>query len=342
MRRWGKKWWPAVKLGLALALLFFIGRRFWEDLQEPGLWDRSFRPEWMVLSALSYVLALSCWALVWKLLLWGLGQRLRVAGMLRAYYIGQLGKYLPLKAWSLVMRAALAGRHGVSAGLAGLMAFYEVLVDMAAGAMLACVLLFALGPGISGPMDWQALVALFRLETPAGGLDGRVFALLAIILFLPMFMVLVPPVFNRLANRLSVPFREKGAAPLPRVGWRLLGLGLLVGGCSWFLMGASLWAMLQAVLTEPPAWGWQTWALYTGYTGLAYVAGFIILIVPSGLGVREFFLTLLLTSGEGFPSDAVVLAVLVLRLVCTTAELLVTAAVSWMVKPGDLETEERV
>jgi uncharacterized membrane protein YbhN (UPF0104 family) len=340
MRRWLKKWWPVGKLLLALALLYFIGRLFWHDLQEPGLWDRSYRPGWMVLSGLLYVLGLGCWALVWNLLLRGLGQRLSLAGTLRAYYVGHLGKYSPGKALALVMRAALAGSHGVNAGLAGMTAFYEVLVDMAAGALLAAVLIFALGPAVAGPMDWHALRGLFRLETPAGGLDPRLFALVALILLIPLAVLIAPPVFNRLAQRLSLPFRNKGAGPLPRIGWRCLSLGLLVGACSWFVMSASLWSMLQGVLTRPPAWSLYTWGMYTGYMALAYVAGFIIIpIIPGALGVREFFLTLLLVSGESLAREAVALTVVVLRLVWTAAELVVAGAVYWLLRPSGKEHE---
>ncbi len=63
--------------------------------------------------------------------------------------------------------------------------------------------------------------------------------------------------------------------------------------------------------------------------GLSYVIGFVVLIAPGGLGVREFMLTLLLTPElvgvEGMDREqaraTVVLAVLVLRLVWTAAEL---------------------
>jgi uncharacterized membrane protein YbhN (UPF0104 family) len=69
---------------------------------------------------------------------------------------------------------------------------------------------------------------------------------------------------------------------------------------------------------------------------LAYVAGFAILIVPSGLGVREYFLTLLLLNPQEDRSRAsVLLTVLILRVVWTVAELLFVAAVWWV--PGEKE-----
>jgi uncharacterized membrane protein YbhN (UPF0104 family) len=71
--------------------------------------------------------------------------------------------------------------------------------------------------------------------------------------------------------------------------------------------------------------------------GLSYVIGFIILVAPGGLGVREFFLKLFLTPdlaalpglGAAAAPGTAVLAVLVLRLVWTAAELIVAGLVYW-------------
>jgi uncharacterized membrane protein YbhN (UPF0104 family) len=89
--------------------------------------------------------------------------------------------------------------------------------------------------------------------------------------------------------------------------------------------------MLRAVLTQPPEWDLETWGLFTAYMGLAYVAGFVILVVPSGLGVREFFLTLFLVNPqEGRSRASILLAVLLLRLVWTAAELVTAGIVYWL------------
>ncbi len=342
MRAWLKKWWPVGKAILAVAILVAIGRRFVIDLQEPGLWDRSFRPGWMVLSGVLYILALGCSALFWYRLLRRFDQHPSAGAVIRGYYVGLLGKYLPGKAWALVMRAALVKESRVRAGLAGLTAFYEVLTTMATGALLAAVLFALLGPAGSGPIPWEALRGLFRLETPAGSvLDWKLLAVLALMLLAPIGIPTLPPIFNRLAERLSRPFREKDAGPLPRFGWAALAEGVAITSGAWLLLSAALWAILQAVLTEPPAWTGHTWGLYTAYMGLAYVAGFIIILVPSGLGVREFFLTLFLVNpAQGMSRASVLLAVLLLRLVWTAAELVVAGVAYWLPGrgPGKKET----
>jgi hypothetical protein len=102
-------------------------------------------------------------------------------------------------------------------------------------------------------------------------------------------------------------------------------------------LGGSLWSVLQGTLPEPPPWSGDLWGRLTAAMGVSYVAGFVILLAPSGLGVREFFLTLFLVVLLGYSSAAaeasVILAVLVLRLVWTASEVVMIALV-WRLLPG--------
>jgi hypothetical protein len=340
MRAWLKKWWPVGKVILGLAVLFFIGRRFAEDLQEPGLWERSFHTGWMAVSGILYILALGFSGLFWYRLLRGFDQKPTLGAALRAYYVGHLGKYTPGKALALVMRAGLVAGPRVGVGRAGLTAFYEVLTTMTTGALLAAGLFVLLLPAGDAPIDWAAFWGLFRLEnTGTAALDRRILVPFALVMAVIIGTFTVPPIFNRLAQRLSQPFREKDAPPLPRFRLAFLVEGILLTACGWFLMGASLWAMLLAVLDESPTGTLPAWGLLTGFMGVSYVAGFIILIVPSGLGVREFFLVLFLVDpAAGRPRPTILLAVLLLRLVWTAAEVIVAAAVYWLPVAGKVKS----
>jgi hypothetical protein len=113
-------------------------------------------------------------------------------------------------------------------------------------------------------------------------------------------------------------------------------MGLVVTSGTWLTFGLSGWSMLCAVTIDPPGFEIASACRIAGYIALAYVAGFFILIVPSGLGVREFFLLLCLTPelsrllpGANAPAVATVL-VLMLRLVWTLADLAMTALVYWL------------
>jgi hypothetical protein len=271
-----------------------------------------------------------------------------------------MGKYLPGKAWALFLRAGLVRGPRTTAGLAAVTAFYEVFVTMSAAVLTAAVLFALLLPpsstrlgsgrvrhqlgamleeitkGDEAPMNWQRLrTDVTNSDVPGAPLDRTLALALSLGLLVPLLALILPPAFNRMAHRATLPFRDRDT-PLPPLGWRALAEGLVATGLNWFCQGASVWAGLQGVLPRPPAWTGAAWGLLTAVMGVAYVAGFVILLAPSGLGVREFFLTMFLVALLGTSSAAeeasVLLAVLVLRLVATAAEV-VTVALVWKL-PG--------
>ena len=323
--------WPIVKAILWLLIIYLIGRQFARDLQRPELWQRPLHAGWLLLSGLLYLLGLALSALYWDRLLGHLGARPPLAAALRAYYLGHLGKYLPGKAWALFLRTSLVRGHGVSTGLAALTAFYEVLTTMAAGVLVAALVFALLGTDAGAGLNAGTLRSLLWMEQPGeGGVQRSVVVSLSALLFVAFLVPLHPPIFNRLAHRFSLPFREPDAAPLKRIRFVYLLEGLAYTSLGWLLLGASFAAALRGIVgSDWPLFDVRT-ARLPAIMGLSYVIGFVVLIAPGGLGVREFLLTLLLTpefvgvGGMG-TEDAratVVLAVLVLRLVWTAAELL--------------------
>ena len=74
---------------------------------------RLVRFEFLVPAGLLYLLAHCCWATFWVRLLHGQGIGLVVAG-LRAYFVSQFGKYVPGKAWVILMRVGML-RHDAHA-----------------------------------------------------------------------------------------------------------------------------------------------------------------------------------------------------------------------------------
>ncbi len=328
--------WPVVKAILWLLILFLIGRQFARDLRRPELWQRPLHPGWLILSGLLYLLGIGLSALYWERLLGHLGTRPPLRVMLRAYYLGHLGKYLPGKAWALFLRSSLVRGHGVSLGLATLTSFYEVLTTMAAGVLVATVLFAVLGADAGAGLSADTLRRLLTLGPPAEeGLQRSVVVTLSALLFLALIVPLQPAIFNRLAHRMSLPFRERDAEQLPHIRLGYLVEGLAFAGVGWLLLGASVAATLRGIVGDAwPLWDVRT-ARLPAVMGLAYVIGFVVLIAPGGLGVREFLLTLLLAPelvgvdglGAEQARGTVVLAVLVLRLVWTAAELVMAALV---------------
>ena len=131
-----------------------------------------------------------------------------------------------------VMRMSMASSAGVRPGTAALTAAYETLTTMAAGALVAAVLIGC--KATSDPtLIWMALGLLMLAGVP-----------------------ILPGVFNPLVRRLSGRFTA--GQPLPRLPAVALPIGLAVTACGWALLGASLFAVVRAVQQTPPGRG--AWA----------------------------------------------------------------------------------
>lgn len=324
MKGWRRRWgWTVCKWLLALAILVGVGRQFYLNLSQLNRAELTVRPGWLALSGGLYLLALGGSAWFWYRLMRVFGERPRVAATLRAYYIGHLGKYVPGKAWALLLRGNLVRGSGVKLGVAILTGFYEVLTTMASGALIAAVLFALQPPDASGLTVHPVLVGVMLL-----GLLG---------------VPLLPAVFNRLVARLAARFQTVESFRLPRLRGATLAAGLGLTGCGWLLMGASLWAMVQAVVPEPQPLTPETWGHYIAMIGLSYVAGFLAFMMPSGVGVREGVLDVFLgpqltESGTPHARAVATVVVLLLRLVWTAAELATAAVVYWLPGPASRES----
>lgn len=308
---WQRWAWPLGKLILAAAILVAVGLQFYNDLRRPELAEITWRPGWLALSALLYLsfLATSGWC--WRRLLAHFGAPLPVSVAVRAYFISQLGKYIPGKALALLMRGLMVRGPNLRLGLAILTAFYEVLTTMAAGAFVAAVVF---------------------IVQPSDALDLHIHPVLAGFLLLGLCAFpLLPAVFNRVAARMANKLATQEAGPPPRIDILTLAQGILGVSCGWCLLGVSVWCGLVAVLPEPPSLDVSIWLRCTGAIGLAYVGGFLAVFMPSGVGVREYFLLRLL--GDAAPGALIAAAVLLMRVAWTAAELLL-AGLLYPWRPG--------
>ncbi len=237
---------------------------------------------------------------------------------IRAYLISHLGKYVPGKALVVVMRAGLSVPSGARPATAAFATFYETLVMMAAGGLLAAV---ALGRGES-----------VTIPLPFG--DGRSLTLplawLGLGTGLAFLVVVEPKVFPRLATLARLPFRGVGPDALPTVSWRLLAEGLALATVGWTLLGLSQVAVLAAI--GPSGRLASEWPTVVGSVALATVAGFVVPISPGGLGVREWVLWTALASA--IDRDRAVVAALVLRLAWVVGELAAAAVLVAVRRPG--------
>jgi uncharacterized membrane protein YbhN (UPF0104 family) len=338
MRDMLRRLWPIFKWLFTAVILVMIGVKYWRDY-DPDLWRRWLqRPHWLAVAGLLYLLGIGFSAVYWQSLLRHFGYTPKAWSIARAYYVGHLGKYVPGKAWALFLRASLIHGAGVPPGLATLTAFYEVLVTMASGLLVAAVLFAALAPVTRTGIEFELFQRIYTRQAVSHEVIDRNTAVVLALLFLaPVLTPLLPPIFNRVVHHVSLPFREK-STPAPAIPWSSLLLGLAVTACGWLVLGASLAVVLSAgsdvPLNEIPL---AFLGRLTAILGLAYVLGFLSLLPGAGLGIREFILILFLTPeleqllhGDAAKASALATeSVVILRLVWTTAELLLASVVYW-------------
>jgi hypothetical protein len=135
-----------------------------------------------------------------------------------------------------------------------------------------------------------------------------------------------PPVLGRflsLVRRLKNRGGEEQAAV--HLDHGTIGRGWLLMTVGWFLVGASMWAVMRAV-PGPEASSGHFWLALESVT-LSVVVG-IASLIPGGLGVRELVIVPLLTTEFG-AAKALACAVLI-RIVWLIAEVGIAVIIQWV------------
>jgi glycosyltransferase 2 family protein len=257
-------------LGIALA-----GQR--EELLAHG-WR--FRPLPLVASLLVLIAALAASAGIWRATLRHLGADVPLPVLLRIWFLSSLGRYIPGKVWQFVGVAELSrvATIPVIAAVTSLVLYMGLIV------LAAWIIgIYLLPPALLGPLG--AVVWPARLLTPL------------------LLVSLHPSLLG------------------PLVGWtaRLTRQPLTIWSASW---GSALWLLLLALL-QWAAFG-VAFSLFvasltpigladvpalTAAFALSFLAGYLVIIAPAGLGAKEGALALLLAGSATVSGVAILVAI---------------------------------
>jgi hypothetical protein len=258
-----------------------IGWYFYTKLDQPGLWA-NVAPglQWLLPAALVYLVAYTVWGLYYVILLNDQGAHAPASTGLRAYFISQMGKYVPGKVLVIVIRIGMLRGIGITRTAVGITAMYESLVWVGAGALVGIVLL---------PESlWDGL----RAQLQARGSDlphfHRAWLILPVVLA-PIGLVGL----NRFINRVSRWRKGADARQLPRVKLHVVLFGLVFDAVGWFVLGGCVMLVLAGLRPEAPRAADEYFNLVS-VNAIAYVLGFIAFFMPAGFGVRDLALQLLL------------------------------------------------
>ncbi|WP_422929561.1 lysylphosphatidylglycerol synthase transmembrane domain-containing protein [Singulisphaera sp. PoT] len=309
------------KLAIGLLVLLTVSRhaaKTWQDMRASGGTIR-VDPKWIALGILLYIAGLFVYGIYFWRVLRDSPTPVGVLPAMRAYAISHLGKYMPGKALVVVMRVGLVVPYRAGTVTAAFATLYETLVMMASGGLIAAV-----GFIVAPTEPWRNL---YGADFEAA-LRGAWPMLLSAGLGVALLGVVLPPIFPRISRMISAPLRGVDASAFPRMSNRLLLSGIGWSSLGWCLLGLSQVAVVWAV--SPAGIAAERWPMVIGSVALATVAGFVVAVLPGGLGVREGVLMATLAPAVG--KDTAVLAALMLRLTWVAGECL-AALVLYFVRP---------
>ncbi|MDH6289223.1 uncharacterized membrane protein YbhN (UPF0104 family) [Rhodococcus opacus] len=275
-----------VTLAIVVAVAFAVKSQ-WAEVR-----DTITQLDWWALavSAVFVLLGMGAAVRAWQHALGALEHPIPAFDAARCYLVGQLGKYLPGSVWAFVLQTELVRRAGVSRANG----FVAVLVTV--GLSITSALVVGL----------LALPALFHISTVAA---------VAVIVLVPIALVCCyPPVLTRLVN---LALRILRRAPLQRQ-LTMHKIARALGWCavSWVLYGVHLWFLASSSV----GFAAGTLVQCIGAIALGMCAGVLVVVAPSGIGVREAVVVAALSP---FMDSGVALGLaLASRLVFTLCEVL--------------------
>jgi len=286
-------WMRAAQWLAGLAIIAVAARslaRNWADLRSQPL-EWRVQPGWLLVSALLVWLMYALLIVAWRTMLAGWGQRLDAWTAARIWTVSSLGKYLPGKVWAVAGMALMAKRAGIAPWAA------------TGSAVVLQVLAIGTGAAVAGLTGRAAIEAAHRGS-------GAVLGLLVAGAVAGVALLLWPPFLRRLL-RFAAPESEARGTPAATG----IVVGIVANAVAWIGYGVSLWLLSRGLLPGVNLGLGPAVAVFTA----SYLAGFLALFAPGGLGVREGLFILMLQGPLGIgPATALALAS---RLLLTITEL---------------------
>jgi uncharacterized membrane protein YbhN (UPF0104 family) len=281
---------PIVKwlfLAVAVGLAVYAVWATWDDLVDaagrlsPGTVSAA------VVLTIAYVV---CTLLAWRAVLADLGSPLPGRAAVAVFGMSQIGKYVPGGVWNVVAAAELGATHRIPRRRSLAAMAVAVLISVVSGTVVGAACLPFFSVDSLGAWSWVAVVA-------------------------PVLAVLLlPPVLTRIVD---VGFRVIRREPLEQpLTWRGLGAAALWSVVGWLLAGAQVWMLATDLGLER---GPRSFALAVGGYALAWVVGFLVILVPAGAGAREG--VLIAVMGAAMPHAELLLTVLLSRVLMTLVDL---------------------
>jgi len=261
----------ALQVVFAAAVLWYAGAALVRQWDQAGASLREIQLNWVAIAGSCLLVFASYGVLIqtWRLMLHVWDANLKPMAAARIWFVSNLGRYVPGKIWQISAMGAMTHRQGVSAVAATSSSIMVNLVNVISGSLLV----FATGAGI------------LDLAVPSGRLVAIALTAVALV-----GLFLVPPLVSWLARRAAKMTGRDLALPAS-LKPRVVVLGLVGTGAAWVLYGLAFQLFAKGVLGNAVSGRSSDYiAVYTA----SYLIGYLTLIAPGGLGVREATLVIAL------------------------------------------------
>lgn len=271
----------AVAVIIATIVIRFVAQK-WDELR---LGAAALRPSWsgLLLASAAVVVGYAILIASWRLLLRTWNSPLGLLDAARIWFVSSLGKYVPGKVWSIGAMAVLAKDAGASPIAATGSAIIMQLVNLAAGFAVVA---------LAGAGDLLAAYPILRVGawiTVAATLVGLGYG----------------PALLIWAVRQGTRLLRQPMPAMPVISRTTLVVVFIANVAAWIAYGIGFGVFWAALLGHGGGISFAALAVYTA----SYLLGFLALVVPGGLGVRETALTgLLISLRLATPADAALLA----------------------------------
>lgn len=257
--------WRLLQVAVVAVVVVFVTRRVARQWSELASLRATIHVDWALMASSAGVVLLSYAVLIWTwqrtVRAWG--EQLGFGDAARIWFISNLGRYIPGKIWQIGAMGMLAQRAGVSPIAAVGSSLVVSIVNVLAGIAVAVLC----GVGDFGQPAWAIPAAIA----------------------LALGVVAAPWLLPYVGRAASWALRRDISLPrLPHAAVWSAAAGCAV---AWLLYGVAFRLLHVALLGETTGNFLRSTSAFTA----SYLAGFLFLPAPGGIGIREAALERLLS-----------------------------------------------
>ncbi len=277
-------WQKVAGVGVACLILFFIVKSLWSGLHEMGHYRFTISP-WRIVGAFgAFALLFPAYGWLWQYIMGKFGYRLGYAKSIKIWLLSQAGRYLPGKVWFALGRIYLSEREGVPKSVTTIATGLELLLVLGSS-----IVVFGLASLVKPSMGSRPYVwSVWLVPVIIVGVHPRIIR----------FMLAQMRKIGGRASSAIVGANDARAFTMSYADiLKILGTYVIcwcIYGIGYYLIATSI--VLKAdVVSAPTPPDFTLLPEMIGINALSWAGGFMSLITPAGLGVREGISTFLLS-----------------------------------------------